>query len=48
MIGMSDRHEVIHSVPVHQQVVRDDPAMASPPHRFRTHQCQPPIFAKLD
>ena len=45
---MPRRHQMIHGMIVHQQVVGDDTAMASPPDRFRTHQRQASVAAKLD
>ena len=48
MIGMPDRHQVIDRMAVKQQVVRDDPAMASPPDRLRAHQRETPISSKMD
>jgi hypothetical protein len=40
MFDLPRPHQVIDRVAVQEQIVGDDPTMASPPDRLRPHQCQ--------
>lgn len=39
---------MIDVVPIHQKIVGDDSAVASPPDSLRAHQCQALVSAKID
>src|SRR6185437_2854584 len=44
---LSRRHQMIDCVAAGEEMVHDDPAMASPPYRLRTHDRDPAFASQL-